>query len=86
MLLMAAGFGVIGYLSIIWFGGAHIGGRPLLLFGVLAVILGLQVLFFGILAELINSRTPGAEPRTLIRETASARGSIACAGGSSTPV
>lgn len=84
-LLLVAGLGIIGYLSAIWFGGAHIGGRPLLLFGVLAVILGLQVLFFGILAELINSRTPAAQPRTLVRETASGKGSITCAGGSSPP-
>lgn len=83
--LLVAGLAVITYLSAIWIGGAHIGGRPLLLFGVLAVILGLQVLFFGILAELINSRTPGAQPKTLVRETASGKGTIACAGGSSPP-
>jgi len=71
-LLLVLGLGVLSYLTgLKLFTGADIGQRPLLLFGVMAVILGLQVLFFGILAELINSRTPGAEPRALIRETTS---------------
>lgn len=82
--LLAFGLAILAYLiGIKLFTGADIGGRPLLLFGVLAVILGLQVLFFGILAELINSRTPGAAPTSLIRETVSGEGSIACASGSS---
>ncbi len=68
-LLLLFGLGVLGYLTGLKIvTGADIGTRPLLLFGVMAVILGLQVLFFGILAELINSRAPGAEPKALIRE------------------
>ena len=69
MLLMIVGAGVLGYLTgLKVVTGADIGTRPLLLFGVMAVIVGLQVLFFGLLAELINSRAPGAPPEALIRE------------------
>ena len=39
------------------FTGADIGGRPLLLLGVLLVIVGVLLLLFGLLAELIISRT-----------------------------
>ena len=48
--------------------GADIGTRPLLFLGILCLIVGLQVLLFGVLAELINSRTAGPPPRVLIRE------------------
>jgi glycosyltransferase involved in cell wall biosynthesis len=37
--------------------GASIGSRPLLLFGVMVVIIGIQLVMFGMLAELIISRT-----------------------------
>ncbi|HEU0061784.1 MAG TPA: glycosyltransferase family 2 protein [Hyphomicrobiaceae bacterium] len=37
--------------------GASIGNRPLLLLGVLAVIVGVQLILFGMLAELIIHRT-----------------------------
>jgi glycosyltransferase involved in cell wall biosynthesis len=39
------------------FTGASIGSRPLLLFGVMVVIIGLQLVLFGLLAELVISRT-----------------------------
>jgi hypothetical protein len=68
-LLLLVGLGVLCYLTgLKLVTGVDIGTRPLLLFGVLAVIIGLQVLFFGILAELINARAPGAAPDALIRE------------------
>ena len=68
-ILLLLGLGLLAYLTghkLVT--GADIGTRPMLLFGVLAMILGLQVLFFGILAELINSRAPAAELKSLIRE------------------
>jgi hypothetical protein len=37
---------------------------------VLLVIVGVQLLFFGVLAELINSRTRGPAPEALVRERA----------------
>jgi len=51
--------------------GASIGDRPLLLFGVMVVIIGIQLLLFGLLAELVISRTPNpVETRDLVRSRA----------------
>ncbi len=50
--------------------GADIGGRPLLLFGALAVVVGVQILLFGLMSEMINSYHAGLETRTLIKEKA----------------
>ena len=42
------------YLVVLWFlGGGPIGTRPLLFFGILAVILGAQLVSFGLLAEML---------------------------------
>jgi hypothetical protein len=40
------------------FTGADIGGRPLLLLGVLLDVIGVQLLLFGMLSELIINRSP----------------------------
>lgn len=47
------GFIILIYLSILRFQGKTIGDRPLLLFGILLVLTGFQVLFTGFLADLI---------------------------------
>ncbi|WP_084507182.1 glycosyltransferase family 2 protein [Geminicoccus roseus] len=49
------------------FTGALIGHRPLLQLGMLLVIVGVQTVLFGMLAELINARTRPAETGRLIR-------------------
>ena len=41
------------YLSSLWLSGDSIGGRPLLIGGVLFVVVGFQLLLFGLLAEMI---------------------------------
>jgi len=57
--LFALGSFVLIYLvGLKIFLGAQIGDRPLLLFGALLVIVGAQLLLFGLLAELIISRAP----------------------------
>ena len=57
-LFLVGGGAILAYLAgLKLFTGASIGGRPLLLFGVLVVIVGLQLVLFGLLAELILSRT-----------------------------
>ncbi len=57
-LFLLGGGAVLAYLAgLKLFTGASIGGRPLLLFGVLVVIVGMQLVLFGMLAELILSRT-----------------------------
>jgi hypothetical protein len=53
LVLALAGFGILLFLSISWLSGQWIGNRPLLIFGVLLVILGMQSTFFGVFAQLI---------------------------------
>jgi glycosyltransferase involved in cell wall biosynthesis len=56
--LAASGAAALGYLiGLKLLTGASIGNRPLLLLGVLAVIVGVQLILFGMLAELIIHRT-----------------------------
>lgn len=49
-----AGVGILSYLSVLWFFGAPIGMRPLFFLGVLLMILAIQLVSLGILAELIT--------------------------------
>lgn len=59
VLLLVAGTLILTYLAgLKLFTGAEIGGRPLLLLGALLDVIGIQVLLFGMLAELIISRSP----------------------------
>lgn len=54
----AAGVLIDLYLSVLWFlGGGPIGNRPLLTLGSLLIILGIQILMFGLLAEMITAAT-----------------------------
>jgi dolichol-phosphate mannosyltransferase len=67
--LGAVGFAILAYLSgLKLLTGAEIGDRPLLLLGVMLAIIAVQVTLFGILAELIVSRTAPRPPAALIRE------------------
>lgn len=47
------GFGIVAYLSIGWLFGQWIAGRPLFILGALMVIAGIQLVSFGLLAEMI---------------------------------
>jgi len=44
---------ILGYLTIIWLMGHSIGTRPLLLFGILLLLAGIQIFFTGFQAELL---------------------------------
>jgi len=58
-----------GYLTILWFSGLAIGTRPLLLLSVLLLIIGVQVLLFGLLSQLqidLFHKTNNDGPRTKI--------------------
>ena len=48
-----AGFAIIGYLSLGWFLGKWIGTRPLFLVGAILIIAGIQLVSFGLVAEMI---------------------------------
>ncbi|WP_309649288.1 glycosyltransferase family 2 protein [Nocardioides sp.] len=55
----------LGYLTVVKLTGQPIGERPLLLAGVLLVVVGVQLVLFGLLAELVvNARNRGTERRT----------------------
>jgi hypothetical protein len=58
MALFGVGFVIDLYLSLLWFTGvAYIGNRPLLIFGTLLIIVGAQVVIFGLLAEMVTAAT-----------------------------
>lgn len=50
-----AGAGILAYLTVDKIGGAGIGGRPLLLLGVLLVVVGIQFLSLGLIGEMLIS-------------------------------
>jgi glycosyltransferase involved in cell wall biosynthesis len=50
----AAGFIILAYLTVVKVGGAGIGGRPLLLLGVLLVVVGIQFLSLGLIGEMLT--------------------------------
>lgn len=52
-ILIVLGLVILGYLAVLHFLGFAIGRRPLLLFGILAVLSGFQIFFTGFLAELL---------------------------------
>lgn len=56
-LLGGLGLALLFYLTVLWFLGEAIGGRPLLTLGVLLTITGLQFLCFGLLGELLVRTT-----------------------------
>ena len=53
VLVGSIGLLVNGYLAILWLQGQTIGSRPLLMLGTLMMIVGIQILVFGLLGEMI---------------------------------
>jgi glycosyltransferase involved in cell wall biosynthesis len=51
------GVAIDTYLAVLWFHGRGIGDRPLLMLGTLLIILGVQIVIFGLLAEMIVATT-----------------------------
>jgi glycosyltransferase involved in cell wall biosynthesis len=73
LLLALLGAAILTYLTFIkLLLGASIGERPLLLLGVLLVIVGGQLLLFGMMSELIIHRTEPANQRAIVAEVVSA--------------
>ena len=54
MLLFAIGVVICIYLSVLWLIGESIGGRPLLLFGVLLIVVGIQLITIGLVSEMLQ--------------------------------
>lgn len=67
------GLAICGYLTAIWFGGASIGHRPLLTLGVLLIVIGVQTLATGLLAELIVHVNEAGRPYKIRRMVGFAR-------------
>ena len=70
LFLGLAGFGILGYLSVGWFIGKWIGARPLLTIGAVLLIAGIQLVSFGLVAEMIAySSTEREDPpvRTILK-------------------
>jgi glycosyltransferase involved in cell wall biosynthesis len=54
--LLLSGFGIDTYLVIQWaLGLTYLSNRPLLMFGTALIILGVEILIFGLLAEMVNA-------------------------------
>lgn len=53
LLSVLAGFAICLYLAIVKLSGESIGGRPLLLLGVLLIIVGIQLIGMGLLGEMV---------------------------------
>ena len=51
--LALIGLAISVYLTVLWFGGEAIGGRPLLLLGVLLLVVGIQFISLGLLGEMV---------------------------------
>ncbi len=60
---LVAGLGILGYLAILRFMDETIGDRPILTIGVLFTVVGVQLILFGLLAELqVFMRHRGTAP------------------------
>lgn len=53
LLSMLAGLAICAYLTVLKLSGQAIGGRPLLLLGILLIVVGVQLLTLGLVGELI---------------------------------
>jgi glycosyltransferase involved in cell wall biosynthesis len=56
LLLGGSGFVILLYLTAIKLGGAGIGGRPLLLLGILLVVVGIQSFSIGLVGEMLTNQ------------------------------
>ncbi len=67
VLMSVAGVAINLYLTVLWFMGYHIGHRPLLILGVLLLVVGIQFLATGLIAELMVHWLPTHSPYVLKR-------------------
>ena len=68
LLSLGAGFVINLYLAVSWFRGGALSNRPLLLLGVLLMLVGMQVLTTGLLAEMITHKNFERSDSYSIRE------------------
>ena len=68
LLAFVSGFGINFYLLILWLNDESLSQRPLLLFGVLLMLLGIQVLTTGLIGEMITYKNFRGTDTYSIRE------------------
>lgn len=69
LVLFLLGFLICSYLSILWLGGESIGRRPLLILGVLFILVGVQSVSLGLIANIIVDQFGGRRENELcVRE------------------
>jgi len=62
MLMLLAGAGIVGYLSVEWFLGlTSLSNRPLFLVGIVFIITGIQFVSIGLLGEMISRQQTNAQ-------------------------
>ncbi len=69
-IMLFAGFFINAWLSVEWLMGNPVGNRPMLLLGILLMLLGIQLISTGLLAEMITKNDTDIRDYT-IRETLS---------------
>jgi hypothetical protein len=67
LVLLALGSGILIYLTLGWFSGNWIAGRPAFMLGILFMIVGVQFIFFGLLAEMIAYSSKREEDYSITR-------------------
>lgn len=68
LLTLGLGFLIDGYLSVLWLMGHTIGHRPLLTLGTLLIIVGVQFISLGLVAEMLSYSILSREEEYTIRE------------------
>jgi glycosyltransferase involved in cell wall biosynthesis len=69
LLFLGGGFAINGYLAVLWFLGEPLGKRPLLQLGVLAMLLGVQVLTTGLIGEMLTHKNFRRKDSYSVKET-----------------
>lgn len=65
---------ILGYLTVLWFLGMRpIGNRPLLFFGILLMVVGVQFVSTGLLGELISHQRQSLKPNYVIQRISDGR-------------
>jgi hypothetical protein len=62
------GFGVLTYLSVLWLMGQSIGNRPLLILGALLLLVGVQLVSAGLVAEMLTRQNNQLRKNYLVSE------------------
>ncbi|NIA67216.1 glycosyltransferase family 2 protein [Pelagibius litoralis] len=75
--ITGAGFAALAYLTVLWLVGAGpIGSRPLLFFGIMAVLFGTQMIATGLIAEVVRASRPQEDEKYLVESEYGSSGEL----------